>query len=205
MSDDRDDFEVTSPSAIEAEAVMAPEPERTSTHPVGFGRWLLETAVMVALAFLLAQGIKTFVVQPFVIPTGSMEPTIMIGDRVLAEKLSYRFDAPEPGHIVVFDDPSGIYPQLIKRVVAVGGQTIDVRDGRVYIDDMPLDEPYVHDAMTELATLQLPLTIPNDQIWLMGDNRPNSQDSRVFGPQPVSMVKGRAFGIYWPVDHITGL
>ncbi|MDZ4181058.1 MAG: signal peptidase I [Coriobacteriia bacterium] len=205
MSDDRDDYEDIPPSVTEVEAVNDSAPVRTSSHSAGFGRWLLETAIMVGLAFLLAQGIKTFVIQPFVIPTGSMEPTIMIGDRVLAEKISYRFETPSVGDIVVFDDPSGVYPQLIKRVVAVGGQTVDVRDGGVYIDDVPLDEPYIRNARTELATLQLPITIPEDQVWLMGDNRPNSQDSRFFGPQPVSMVKGRAFGIYWPVDHITGL
>lgn len=172
---------------------------------VGFSRWLFETVLMVGLAFLLAQGVKMFVVQPFVIPTGSMEPTIMIGDRVLAEKLTYRFSTPKVGDIVVFEDPAGVYPQLIKRVVAVGGQTIDFRDGKVYIDGKPLSEPYVDSTRTEISDLDLPIVVPEGHVWLMGDNRPYSQDSRVFGPQPASLIKGRAFAIYWPINHIGGL
>ena len=106
-----------------------------NTNETSFGRWLIETVLLVALAFALAQGIKTFVVQPFVIPTGSMIPTIEIGDRVLAEKLTYRFSGePQRGDIVVFDDPDASRPQLIKRVIAVEGETIDVLDGAVYVD-----------------------------------------------------------------------
>jgi signal peptidase I len=103
---------------------------QASSRETSFGRWLLETALLVVLAFVLAQGIKTFVVQPFVIPTGSMIPTIEEGDRVIAEKLTYRFfGEPEAGDVVVFDDPTGQNPQLIKRVIAVEGQTLDVREG----------------------------------------------------------------------------
>jgi len=171
----------------------------------GFARWLLETVLMVALAFLLAQGIKTFIVQPFVIPTGSMEPTIMTGDRVLAEKISYRFGSPQQGEIVVFDDPMGQHPQLIKRVIAVGGQTIDIREGRVYIDDQLIDEPYVHGVETQPGTEAMPLTVPEGEVWLMGDNRPNSGDSRYIGPQPVDSIRGRAFAIYWPIGRIGSL
>lgn len=164
----------------------------------GIGRWLLETVFMIALAFLLAQGIKAFILQPFIIPTGSMEPTIMVGDRVLAEKISYRFSQPVAGDIVVFDDPGGVYPQLIKRIVAVEGQTIDIRDGKVYIDNESLPEPYTASSVTQAASAELPATIPEDHVWLMGDNRPNSSDSRVFGAQPIESIKARAFAIYWP-------
>lgn len=180
-------------------AVQAPE-EHTSIL-----RWLVETAVMVALAFLLAQGIKTFLVQPFVIPTGSMEPTIMIGDRVLAEKISTRFSEPRTGDIVVFDDPTGRHPQLIKRVIAVGGQEVDIRDGKVFVDGAPLDEPYLVGVKTDPGSQVMPIMIPEGSVWVMGDNRPNSGDSRFLGPQPVSAVRGRAFAIYWPVARIGGL
>lgn len=171
----------------------------------GFIRWVLETVLMVALAFALAQGIKTFVVQPFVIPTGSMEPTILIGDRVLAEKVSYHFSEPEVGDIVVFDDPTGRHPQLIKRVIAVAGQTIDIDEGKVWIDGEPLSEPYIHGAVTDIGTEPMPLTVPDGYVWLMGDNRPNSGDSRFLGAQPVDAIQGRAFGTYWPLDRIGGL
>lgn len=170
-----------------------------------FGRWLIETAVMIALAFLLAQGIKTFVVQPFVIPTGSMEPTIMTGDRVLAEKITVRFRDPLQGEIVVFDDPTGRHPQLIKRVIAVGGQTVDIQDGAVLVDGVALEEPYVHGKVSDPGTVPLPVTLAPDEVWLMGDNRPNSGDSRFMGPIPESMVRGRAFAIYWPTSRIGSL
>jgi len=177
-----------------------PRPEHRQSS-AGVWRWLLETAVMVAVAFLLAQGIKAFVLQPFIIPTASMEPTIMVGDRVLAEKLSYRFSQPTAGDIVVFDDPGGVYPQLIKRIVAVEGQTVDIRDGQVYIDNILLPESYVASTITQAASVELPVSVPEDHVWLMGDNRPNSSDSRVFGVQPIGSIKARAFAIYWPIGR----
>ncbi len=169
--------------------------EETSTV-----RWIIETALLVLLAFALAQGIKTFVIQPFVIPTGSMEPTIAIGNRVLAEKLSYTVfgKSPEYKQIVVFDDPQGEHPQLIKRVIAVGGQTVDVKDEAVWVDGKKLDEPYTYGKPTQLGTVQMPITLPEGYVWLMGDNRTNSADSRYFGPVPVDKVRGHAIWTYWP-------
>ena len=191
---------VTEPN--ETVATTGAEKEKSGSQ---FGRWLVETAVMIALAFLLAQGIKTFVIQPFVIPTGSMEPTIMTGDRVLAEKITVRFRDPLQGEIVVFDDPTGRHPQLIKRVIAVGGQTVDIRDGSVLVDGVALQEPYVHGKVSDPGTVPLPVTLAPDEVWLMGDNRPNSGDSRFMGPIPESMVRGRAFAIYWPTSRIGSL
>lgn len=182
------------------QAVVDPgvKPKRQS----GFLRWTVETIVMIGLAFLLAQGIKTYVVQPFVIPTGSMEPTIMAGDRVLADKLTFRLREPRTGDIVVFDDPTGRHPQLIKRIIAVGGETLDIEDGIVLVNGEPLDEPYLIDVTTELGTVLLPITLDEDELWLMGDNRPNSGDSRFMGPVPDSMVQGRGFAIYWPLNRM---
>lgn len=171
----------------------------------GMLRWILETVLMVVVAVALAQGIKAYVVQPFVIPTGSMESTIMIGDRVLAEKLTYRFRDPQPGDVIVFDDPTARHPQLIKRIIAVGGQTIDIHDDHVYVDGKMLDEPYVHGLPTTIGTERMPLLVPEGYVWVMGDNRPNSGDSRFIGPQPESAILGRAFCIYWPIEHWSGL
>ncbi|MDP2181797.1 MAG: signal peptidase I [Actinomycetota bacterium] len=185
----------------DSEPEMPPAPEHDHKQG-GTLRWILETVLMVALAFALAQGIKAFVLQPYVIPTGSMEPTIMTGDRVLAEKLSFRWRIPRQGDIVVFDDPADRYPQLIKRVIAVAGQSVDVVDGKVIVDGKALSEPYLHDVDTTPGTVALPLIVPDGHVWLMGDNRPNSGDSRFLGPQPVSAVHGRAFAIYWPLSHI---
>ncbi|TDB39996.1 MAG: signal peptidase I [Actinobacteria bacterium] len=169
--------------------------------PPSFLRWLGELVLMVILAFALATGIRTFVVQPYVIPTGSMIPTIGIGERVLANKFIYRFDTPRQGDIVVFDDPTKTVPTLIKRVIAVGGQTLDIKEGAVWVDGKKLDEPYVHGKPSEPGDVLLPMQIPEGQVWLMGDNRTNSHDSRWFGPQPVEIIHGKAFLRYWPLNR----
>lgn len=188
--------------ADEAIGVAPDKPKEEAS----IGRWLLETAVLVLLAFVVAQGIKLFVVQPFIIPTGSMIPTIEINDRVLAEKLTYRFSGePEVGDVVVFDDPTGEHPQLIKRVIATEGQSVDVRDGKVWIDGEAIDEPYTHGAISEPQAVPLPVEVPKDNVWLMGDNRQNSGDSRSFGPQPIEKIRGKAFWTYWPISRFGSL
>lgn len=174
-------------------------------RPPSFARWVAELVLMVALAFVLATGIRTFVIMPYEIPTGSMIPTIGIGERVLANRFIYRFQTPEQGDVVVFDDPTGTADNLIKRVIAVAGQEVDVDDGVVYVDGVALDEPYTYGKRTEPGTVMLPIVIPDGYIWLMGDNRPNSTDSRYFGPQPVSSVKGQAFLRIWPLNRIEPL
>jgi len=180
---------------------MAELPPTDKEEPQSTLRWLVETALLVALAFVLAQGIKTFVVQPFVIPSGSMLPTIQLGERVIAEKLTYRFSHdPEPGEIVVFANPEGYPPILIKRVIATGGQTVDLRQGVVYVDGEALDEPYTHGQPSEPLNpaITYPFTVPEGSVWVMGDNRTNSGDSRQIGPIAVAAVKGRAIWSYWP-------
>lgn len=176
--------------------------EDDEEKPVSFGRWLAELLIMVAIAFLLATGIRTFIVQPYVVPTGSMIPTIELQDRVIANKFIYRFDEPAPGEIVVLDDPTGNVQTLIKRVIATEGQTVNLVDGQVVVDGVVLDEPYTHGLPTLPMTLEMPYTIPEDCVWLMGDNRTNSADSRVFGPVSLSEIRGKAIFRYWPIDRI---
>lgn len=175
--------------------------------PISFARWLGELVLMVALAFLLATGIRTFIIQPYVIPSGSMEPTIEISDRVLANKFIYRFQDPKPGDIVVLDDPTMTVKTLIKRVIAVGGQTVDLQGGKVVVDGVALDEPYTHGKPSEPMSpdITFPLVVPKDSVWLMGDNRTNSSDSRVFGPVPLSDIRGKAICTFWPPDRLGGL
>lgn len=179
--------------------------EDPGERPVSFARWLAELAIMVALAFLLASGIRTFVVQPYVVPTGSMIPTIEIQDRIIANKFIYRFDEPEAGDIVVLDDPTGNVDTLVKRVIATGGQTVDLQEGRVVVDGVVLDEPYTHGLPSDPMSQMMPYVVPEGSVWLMGDNRTNSADSRVFGAVPLSDIRGKAFVCYWPIDRIGGL
>jgi signal peptidase I len=166
---------------------------------------IVELVVMVAIAFALAQLVRAFLVQPYVIPSGSMIPTIEIGDHVLADKLSYRFKRPTAGDVVVLDDPTGETPMLIKRIIAVGGQTVDLKDGKVVVDGAVLDEPYTHGEQSLAGPVKMPVTLPPGTVWVMGDNRTHSRDSRWMGPQPVSGVRGRAFVTYWPIQRMGAL
>lgn len=167
-------------------------------------RWLAEVVVIVAAAFVLALLVQQFLVKPFAIPSPSMEPTLVEGDRVLVNRLVYHFRSPERGDIIVFQPPNqnGGDP-FIKRVVAVGGDTVAVHDGLLYVNGVPQDEPFIkeHPILDETPET----FIPTGYVWAMGDNRNNSGDSRVFGPVSEDAILGTAFAIYWPLGHIRGL
>ena len=165
-------------------------------------RQMVEFVMTLVAAFAIAIALRTYVIEPYEVPTGSMLPTIQLGDHLLANKVVYRLRQPERGDIVVFDDPTHSVPTLIKRVIAVGGQTVDVRDGRVWVNGRALVEPYTHgERSIDPGILKLPLRIPAGDAWMMGDNRISSEDSRYFGPVPISTVRGEAFFIYWPFSR----
>ena len=184
-----------------------------------------ETVVLVALAILLAVVFKTFLVAAFYIPSGSMEPTLNVSDRVLVEKVSYRFGDVQDGDVVVFvhDDPGfapsgpsnpvarffsslgqaiGLVPpsdrDFIKRVIGLPGDTIDC-DGKVSRNGQPLTEAYLPAGVTTTGCEKV--TVQTGELYVMGDNRGNSQDSRAFGPIQESDVVGRAFVRIWPLTH----
>lgn len=176
--------------------------------------WILVVAVAVSAALL----VRTFVVQQFYISGPSMEPTLYTNNRVLVNKLSYRLHAIHRGDVVVFDrvtteNGAVNHDDLIKRVVALSGDTIEIRDCEVYVNDNLLSEPYLDDAAgaeTDLARRcrvvdRTKETIPADQVFVMGDNRAESFDSRNFGPIPESLVIGRAFVVLWPFGSIAWL
>jgi signal peptidase I len=167
-------------------------------------RWTVEVVVIVAAAFVLALLVQQFVVKPFAIPSPSMEPTLVEGDRVLVNRLVYHFRSPERGDVMVFHPPGrpGSDP-FIKRIVAVGGDTIAVRDGLLWVNGVAQDEPFIkeHPIVGDFPETMVPAGF----VWAMGDNRNNSGDSRVFGPVSVKEIMGEAFAIYWPLSHISGL
>jgi signal peptidase I len=167
-------------------------------------RWVIEVVVIVAAAFVLALLVQQFIVKPFAIPSPSMENTLLEGDRVLVNRLVYHFHPPRRGDVIVFHPPGrpGSDP-FIKRVVAVGGDTISVHDGMLYVNGIVQDEPYVKEYPIEG---DYPETkIASGYVWAMGDNRNNSGDSRVFGPVPLKAIMGEAFAVYWPLGRIGGL
>lgn len=164
--------------------------------------------IVIVAAIVLAYAIRFFVMTPYEIPSPSMDDTIEIGDRVMSERLTYYFSTPKYGDIVTFDDPTE-NRTLIKRVIATGGQTVDLRDGHVYINGKKLDEPYTDGKPSyplsetfENMKITYPYVIPQGEIWVMGDNRTESADSRYFGSIPVDTVSGHAFVRYWPLDRI---
>ena len=187
-----------------------------------------ELPMLLVGALLAAVLIKLFLFQAFYIPSPSMEDTLQINDRVMVSKLSNRIDDLERGDIVVFDELDGeprpdeaplravfrvlgesigVTPpasELIKRVVALPGETIEVRDDVAIVDGVPLDEPYARIDGFHGPDYG-PEVVPAGHLFVLGDHRRVSQDSRVFGPVPEELLVGRAFVILWPPSHWSGL
>jgi signal peptidase I len=163
-------------------------------------------------ALVVALVVKTFLFQAFYIPSGSMEPTLRKGDRVLVNKLSYDLHDVHRGDIVVFKlppdkvGPDGI-KDLIKRVIGLPNEVIESRDGQVYIDGKLLKEPYLPKGVTTDNPPIQKQTVPKGHIFVMGDNRDNSADSRFAnrGPIPIDTIVGRAFLEVWPPADVGGL
>jgi signal peptidase I len=212
---------------------------RTEGSPGGGGRkgrrqsvggFLRELPVLIVVAFLVALLVKTFLVQAFYIPSPSMEPTLMVGDRVLVNKVVYHLHPPRRGDVIVFGDPNpppdqhrsvlsafwhwltegfgvqtGPEKDFIKRVVGLPGEVVEVHRGVVYIDGRPLDEPYLPHPLQDLSDSP-PTTVPRNSLFVMGDNRANSFDSRRgLGFIPFDRVVGRAVLIVWPPSQMRWL
>jgi signal peptidase I len=180
---------------------MSEEPE-LSNPTSGLAHTLLRSlwdiAGTVLLALLITLGVNTFVARAWIVDGPSMQPNLYYGERVMIEKITYRFfHGPHRGDIVVVGMPDSPEP-LIKRVVALAGETIEIRGGQVYIDGEPIEEPWVEYTATQDFP---PTTVPPLHVFIIGDNRPNSRDSRTFGPVHVDQVEGRALFIYWPLEQ----
>ncbi len=164
-------------------------------------REVLEWVVLIGAALVIALLIKTFLFQAFFIPSESMVPTLKVGDRVLVNKLAYDYGDVDRGDVVVFKAPpeasSGGIEDLVKRVIGLPGDTVEARDdGAVYVNGRRLDESYLPRGTT---TSNLPPTkVPAGHIFVMGDNRGASRDSRYFGPVEESAIVGRVFVKIWP-------
>ena len=195
---------------------------------------LIELVVIVALALGLALAIQAWIVKPYQIPSGSMEPTLDIGQRVLVNRFIYHFHEPKAGDIVVFHPPEGAESAsecgvlvkkmqpletgepcpkptagessqtFIKRIVAVGGDTLSIKDGHPVVNGVEkADEPYTRPCgSSSVCNLPKTITIPAGSFFMMGDNRGESDDSRYWGPVPKSWIIGEAFATYWPPDRI---
>jgi signal peptidase I len=198
----------------------------TATEPEAKGErsaFLRELPILILIALGLAIVLKTFFVQAFYIPSGSMEPTLHPGDRVLVRKVLY---APDRGDIIVFSDPEGRpgpdrglvggflhwlsegigfarpeHEDFIKRVIGLPGETVEIRNGRLFVDGLQIPEPYLEGR--EDTRDYGPVKVPKGQLFVLGDNRLNSNDSRFgLGFVPVDKVIGKAFVIVWPPSRM---
>lgn len=232
--------DATEPGVTPDVPAEAPPEGKKKKKKRGLLGYLAELPILILLAFVIAIVIKTFLLQAFYIPSGSMLPSLHVGDRVLVEKLSYRFGGPDRGDVVVFANdvfgtgspdlpwyedaknfvrellglPTGQEEDYIKRVVALGGDTIRYvgNPRRLIVNGQRVEEPYINNGRDPtsqtitsgdcerlgMETERDTCVVPAGQVFVMGDNRPNSQDSRFLGPIDEDKIVGRAFVIIWP-------
>jgi signal peptidase I len=198
----------------------SPEPEvdeEDETRSSGTGRWIRELAIVLVLAVAAFFLLHTFVVQTYFIPSGSMEPTLQVGDRILVNKLSYHLHGVGRGDIVVFARPPAEHcggatvPDLVKRVIGLPGETISLSGhGYVEINGKLLNETWLPSSVQGMTmpgpsgtpySLAHPFKIPSNEYFMMGDNRTDSCDSRFWGPIPKSLIVGRVDVRVWPITH----
>ncbi len=170
-------------------------------------REIKEWAESIIIAFILAMVIRTFIVQAFKIPSGSMRPTFMEGDRILVNKFIYRFREPERGDIVVFKYPEDKKKDFVKRLIAKGQETVQIRDGAIYINDRMVTDPHIireiyYYNRGDYGAAGQKITVPPGAYYVLGDNSSSSRDSRYWAFVPKRYLLGKAFFIYWPLNRI---
>ncbi|MGP1371567.1 MAG: signal peptidase I [Almyronema sp.] len=185
-----------------------PEQPTPSTPPQPTVNPWIEALQTVGLSVILALGIRHFIAEARYIPSGSMEPTLQINDRLVVEKVSYYFNVPERGDIVVFWPPENLFPAggrrdaFIKRVIGLPGETVEVNGGQVYVDNRALTEDYIK-APPDYQWG--PETVPPEHYLVLGDNRNSSFDSHSWGFVPQENIIGRAVVRFWPPSRVGGL
>lgn len=169
-------------------------------------RSLRENLILITIALVLALFIRTFIAEPRYIPSDSMLPTLHTGDRLVVEKISYRFNSPKFGDIVVFQPPPELQRRgyladqaFIKRIIATPGDTLQIDDGKVYLNGKVLQEDYIKEPPIQAFP---PIKVPQNQYFMMGDNRNDSNDSRYWGFLPKKNMIGKATFRFWPPDRI---
>lgn len=181
-------------------------PNRTRQQPKHENLWV-EGLKTVGLSLLLSLGIRTFAAGAYFIPSGSMEPTLKIDDRLMVDKISYHFTNPQRGDIAVFNPPEAVLKEqhlhdpFIKRVIGLPGEKVSVKGGRVYINNQPLRENYLADKPNYTWG---PMTVPTNSYLVLGDNRNKSYDGHYWGFVTRERIVGRAVVRFWPLNRIGG-
>lgn len=154
----------------------------------------------VAIAVILAVIIRLFVLEPFYIPSGSMEPTLREHDRIIVSKLNYNFQDPKRGDIIVFKYPKDPQRNFVKRLIGLGGETVALKNSRLYINGQLVPEDYLPQGL-RFADFG-PVAVPEGSYFMLGDNRNNSEDSRVWGFLPENLIVGKEVFLYWPPGRV---
>jgi signal peptidase I len=214
-------------TTVKRDSLDAPEPETQEKHRNPVLQFLGELPGLILMAFILALLIKTFLIQAFYIPSGSMEPTLEPGDRVIVVKVPYYFHDPQRGDVIVFEDPDpskqpdrglvggvvhwlvqglGAAPpdneDFVKRVIGLPGETVWAKNGHVFVDGVRIQEPYLTQKTDDFPHTK----VPADSLFVMGDNRGNSLDSRFgLGFVPLGQVIGKADFVIWPPSRAGGI
>jgi len=175
-------------------------PEGPRPRRLTLKRCLVEVLIVLGLAIPLALGLHTFLPQVYAISGCSMEPTLHHGERVVIDKISSAFTELEVGDMVIFSSPIDPQKNLVKRIVGVGGDRIELRGDRLQRNGEPIEEPYAH---LGLYGRDAEWRVPDGDIFVLGDNRPQSKDSRDFGTVPVASVRGKVILRLWPLDAIS--
>jgi len=167
---------------------------------------LWDTVRAVAVAVVLALLVRHFIVETYKVNGESMQPTLQNSERLLVSKFAYRFGMPRPGQIIVFHPPLPVAEDYVKRIIAIGGQTIAMQDGQVYIDGHLQAEPYLPASWRDHFNMG-PITVPQGDVWVMGDHRAASEDSRFFPSHfvPLSSIHGEAVLVWWPLPEFRAL
>jgi signal peptidase I len=166
-------------------------------------RALLEIVQALALAVVISVVLNLFVVQVTEVRQRSMELTLLQSDRVLVSKVDFRFGAPQPGDIVVFNPTTDVAIPYVKRVVAIAGETVELRNGQLFVNGQARSFAGAHGAtVAQSPEVRYPLVVPAGSFFAMGDNREASSDSRSFGPQPYDRIIGKVILRFWPLDRL---
>ncbi len=215
--------ETPQPEPEQVDPYAVPAQQGAQRRRGGVVREIVETALIAIVIFVAVRSL----VLNFRVDGNSMLPNLTNGEMLLVNRNAYEsfdlytlvdwipgvevadareftpFDDPQRGDIVVFDPPVASSKPYIKRIIGLPGETIEFRDGAVFIDGVMLDEPYIENGITECARRDCEVVeIPEGHIFVMGDNRTNSSDSRVFGPVAIDSVQGKAWVVYWPVSEL---
>ena len=166
------------------------------------GLLLFETIKVIVISFAIILPIRYFLIQPFYVEGASMEPSFHTREYLIIDEISYRFNAPARGDVIVMRYPRDTRQYFIKRIIGLPGEHIKILNGIVFIENEPLDEGYLSEDLKSYGSLE-ELTLGEDEYFVLGDNRANSLDSRVFGPIQDRFIVGRAWLRGWPFDRIS--